>query len=430
LKALVKGTAQRRGAVNIHGAKNSILPLVCSSILFSNSSFHNVPDIQDLTYLLEILKVDLGIKSFRDSSNLHIRSAGNELHSVVLSHKFIGSIRYSTLLMGALLGSGVESVTIPISGGCSSFGDRPIDIHLSGFEKLGYSVVTSDDSIEITRTPLINTSVNFTLSFASVGATINLVMAALGRSGTTVISNIAMEPEVSNVIEYLCKRTKRISLGDGFVEIYSALSTGINDNRNEINWSVMPDRIEAVSYLILGALSSGCEINNIEGLNLTGVAPLLDEIGIDYYFQKNKIIVNPSKILIKPVDAQTGTFPSLNTDYQPFITVALLFANGISSIADKIYPKRFSYLKELHESASFEILKFEDGKVTIKGSKELTFSGNNLYAHDLRAGFCMCLMASLFEQNVIIENFDQVKRGYSNITENFKSFGVDLTEES
>ena len=125
-----------------------------------------------------------------------------------------------------------------------------------------------------------------------MGATINLVMAALGRSGTTVISNIAMEPEVSNVIEYLCKRTKRISLGDGFVKIHSALSAGINDNRNEINWSVMPDRIEAVSYLILGALSSGCEINNIEGLNLTGVEPLLDEIGIDYYFQKNKIIVN------------------------------------------------------------------------------------------------------------------------------------------
>jgi UDP-N-acetylglucosamine 1-carboxyvinyltransferase len=428
LKALIKGMVKERGEVNIHGAKNSILPLVCSSILFNKSSFENVPDIVDLQYLLKILEADLSITSSKYDGILRIDCSKNVSKAAVLSHKHIGSIRYSTLLMGALLGSGVDNVSIPISGGCSSFGDRPIDIHLSGFESLGYSVETTNTFIKIERTNLVDKSVNLNLRFASVGATINLVMAALGRSGDTVISNIAKEPEVSNLIAYLSERTNRISLGNDFVKVYGLSEENIKEDLNEVSWPVMPDRIEAVSYIILGALASGCEINNISGLDLTGVENVLKAMGINYNFNKEKLIVNPSKHSLSTIQIKTGIFPNLNTDYQPLVTMALLFANGESTIIDEIYPKRFAYLTELEDHISADILKFDAGKVIIKGSDKLTFSGNELYAHDLRAGFCMCLISGLFEQDVVIDNFDQVKRGYSNLVKNFETFGIEIQE--
>ena len=387
------------GEIEISGAKNSAVALLPAAILTTEAVIDNVPNISDIRALEDILNY-LGADVYKEGSKLTINS--QKLKNKPITEEFSGLLRASYYFMGAMLAR-FKEVTISLPGGCQ-IGDRPIDIHLNGFKKLGVKIKEENNTYVLKADKLIGADI--TLPFPSVGATINILLASVKAVGKTIIRNAAKEPEIGNLIDFLNSMGAKIKGKDTDVlEIEGSLLL------NEGNISVISDRIEAGTYILAGVMTGkNLKIKNVNPNHLTSLINILKEMDADIKVYDNYIMASKSENL-KPVSVKTEVYPGFPTDLQQPFTSLLLIVNGTSYIKETIYENRFqniAYLKEM--GADIEIV---NDTLIIKGARELI--GKEVVTSDLRAGAALILAALVAKGTTTIKEVKYVLRGYENI---------------
>ena len=411
-KLIIKGGQKLSGEIRISGAKNSAVALIPAALLCDeNVSLHNVPNISDVDALEEIL-LYLGAKIDRDDKdNLTIYSS--EINNKKIKSSLAKKLRASYYFMGALLGK-YKHVEMSFPGGCS-IGKRPIDLHLKGFKALGAKISGDDENIIIDATELKGTDIY--LDFASVGATINIMFAAVKAKGTTIIKNAAKEPEIPNIADLLNKMGAKIKgAGTDIITIEGV------DYLHECDHFVLPDRIEAGTYIILAAAcGSKVKITNMVPKHIDSVLEKLKEMNVKFKVGKDYVLVKESN-KIKSTEIITLVYPGFPTDLQQVLASLMVKAKGESEIDETIWENRFLNLYELAKmGAKIEV---NGSKAYIEGPTKLI--GTEVNATDLRAGAGLIVAALEAEGTTIINNADYILRGYENIVEKLRSLGADV----
>ena len=410
-KIVINGGKKLTGKIKISGAKNSAVALIPASILCDEeTTIYNVPEITDKHALIEIIKL-LNGKVEDKSDCLNINSAN--IKSVVINEDLASKLRASYYFMGALLGR-KKHVEIYFPGGCK-IGARKIDFHLKGFQALGATVEEVDDCYIIDAKELKGTKIY--LDFASVGATINIMLAAVKASGTTVINNAAKEPEIVNVATYLNNMGARIK-GAGTSRI---TIEGVN-YLHKAMIEVIPDRIEAGTYIIAGALlGENLVIENVIKEHLNALLSKLLEIGIDIKIHKNTLVINTTETK-KSLNITTLPYPGYPTDLAQPMTVLLTQCNGKSILEETIYSNRMGQVPYLNSMGAD--IKVENQTAYITGPTPLI--GNDVVASDLRAGASLVLAGLLATGTTTISDIEHILRGYEHIIEKLQGVGADI----
>lgn len=407
----IEGGHKLSGTIRISGAKNSSVALIPAAILADDDvTICNVPEITDTDALSEILEY-LGADVRRASESIVInpKTIDNKEIPANISKK----LRASYYFMGALLGK-YKHVEMYFPGGCS-IGARPINFHLKGFESLGATVQIEGDKYIVDAKEL--KGANIYLDFASVGATINIMLAAVKAKGKTIIDNAAKEPEIVNVATFLNNMGAKISgAGTSTIKIIGV------DKLNGCFHEVIPDRIEAGTYTIIGALTGNyLKVDNIIPEHIEALTSKLMEMGVELEIGADYLIVNkPSKY--KPVNVKTLVFPGFATDLQQPFMVLSTQCNGKSIVEETIYENRFMHIPYLNKmGANIEV---NGSKAIIKGPTELT--GTDVEATDLRAGASMVAAALIAKGKTRISNIEHILRGYENIVEKLSDVGAKI----
>ena len=402
------------GTVNISGAKNSAVALVPASLLSDEEvKIDNIPNISDIDALNEILEY-LGADVKREGSLMTINS--RNIKSREIPEEISKKLRASYYFMSSLLGK-YKHVEMYFPGGCS-IGARPIDQTLKTFKSLGAKVIEEENKYIITAEELIGTTIQ--LDMPSVGATINTLLVAAKAKGTTILKNAAKEPEIVSVATFLNNMGAKIT-GAGTSEI---IIEGV-DYLGSCFTEVIPDRIEAGTYLIAGALmGENLTIKNMIPDHISSLIYKLKEMGCKMEIGKDYITISKSSNL-KPIDVKTLGYPGFPTDLQQPLTVILTQASGISTLEETIYENRFQNVPYLNKmGANIEI---KDKKIIISGKTDLT--GCQVEATDLRAGACMVLAALIAKGETTITEIKHVLRGYENIIEKLEKVGAKISLE-
>jgi len=412
-KFKINGNQPLKGEVNISGAKNSTVALIPAAIMADSPVIlEDVPDIQDVHSLIEILE-EMYVKTDFDGSTLVIDPT--DMASIPMPSGKISSLRASYYFMGALLTKFQEGV-VGLPGGCD-LGPRPIDQHIKGFEALG-AEVTNEQGAMYLRTGeegLVGTRIYFDV--VSVGATINVLLASVKAKGTTIIENVAREPEIIDVATLLNNMGAKIR-GAGTDTIRIEGVETLTGTRH----SVIPDRIEAGTYLIAAAaVGEDVTINNVIVEHLEGLLAKLDEMEVPFEVFEDSIHVKTSNGL-QGVDIKTQPYPGFATDLQQPITPLLLKAEGRSTIKDTIYPKRTRHVPELNRmNANISV---ENDLIIIEETEQLT--GAEVHATDLRAGASLVVAGLMAEGETIITGVENILRGYDHIIERLTALGADI----
>ena len=409
-KIKVIGRQTLSGKIYISGSKNSVVSLLPAAILSDEVVIEKVPHISDVDNLEEILRY-LGVKFSLESGTIHIDSTSMVNKPITLEYS--SKLRASYYFMGVLL-SKFKKVEISLPGGCN-IGARSFDFHLKGFEKLGAKVTIKDDLYIIEAQELKGAVID--LPFPSVGATVNILLASVMASGKTIINNAASEPEIGNLIDFLISMGTKIKGKDtNKLEIVgvSKLSGG--------KVRVIPDRIEAGTYILAGVMNGdNLEICDVEPNHLTSFFEVLDEIGCDYKIEGDKVITNKVSHL-KPVDIVTKVYPGFATDLQQPITTLLLQCDGVSTVKETIYENRFQNTKYLNEmGANIEVL-----GDTIKVYGPTSLKGKLVRTSDLRAGAALVLAALSAEGETTITDIKHLLRGYGDLIKKLTNVGAKI----
>lgn len=410
-KIVIHGGKKLSGNIKISGAKNSAVALIPASILCDEeTTIYNVPEITDKYALIEIIKLLNGkVENKEDSLKIDSR----EIESVVIPEELASKLRASYYFMGALLGR-KKHVEIYFPGGCK-IGARKIDFHLKGFQALGATVEEIDDRYVIDATELKGTKIY--LDFASVGATINIMLAAVRATGTTVINNAAKEPEIVNIATYLNNMGARIK-GAGTSRI---TIEGVNYLHKAII-EVIPDRIEAGTYILAGALlGENLVIQNVIKEHLNALLSKLQEIGIPITIHKNSLVINTTQNK-KSVNITTLPYPGYPTDLAQPMTVLLTQCKGTSILEETIYSNRMGQVPYLNQMGAD--IKVEEQTAYIKGPTNL--EGTDVVASDLRAGASLVLAGLLASGTTKISEIEHILRGYEHIIEKLQGVGADI----
>lgn len=410
-KIKINGGKDLTGEIVISGAKNSAVALVPASLLSDGIiTIDNVPNISDIGALTEILEF-LGAKVTREQEKMIIDQTN--LQNKEIPESKAKRLRASYYFMGALLGK-YKKVEIYFPGGCS-IGARPINLHLKGFEALGAKIIENGNKYLITADELIGS--NIYLDFPSVGATINIMLAAVKAKGETIIDNAAKEPEIVNVATFLNNMGAKIS-GAGTSEIRIQGVSNLTDGFTE----VIPDRIEAGTYVIAGALMGNkLKIKNIIPEHIEALILKLKEIGIPMEINEDYLIISKAT-KTKPVNIRTLGYPGFPTDLQQPITTLLVEVEGTSMLEETIYENRFQNIPFLNEMGADIVI--DNRKLYIRGPKVL--KGATVTATDLRAGACLVLAGLKAEGTTIINDVEHILRGYENIIEKLHNVGADI----
>lgn len=407
----IVGKQKLSGTVRIAGAKNSAVALIPAAILADdNVTICNVPEITDTDALCEILEY-LGVKVKRASESLVLDP--KNLENKEIPEKLSKKLRASYYFMGALLGK-YKRVEMCFPGGCA-IGARPINLHLKGFESLGAKVIEKGNRYIVEATEL--KGANIYLDFASVGTTINIMLAAVKAKGTTIIDNAAKEPEIVNVAIFLNNMGAKITgAGTSTIRIQGV------DKLHGCFHEVIPDRIEAGTYLIFGALCGNyLKIDNIIPEHLEALVSKLVEMGVEVDVKQDYIIVNKQDCY-KPVSIKTQTYPGFATDLQQPFMVLLTQCQGKSIVEETIYENRFMQVPFLNQMGADITTK--ERKAMIKGPTSLT--GKNVEATDLRAGAALIAAALVAEGRTTIKNVEHILRGYEEIVEKLTNIGAKI----
>lgn len=410
-KLIIQGGKELSGTIKINGAKNSVVALIPAAILSDKeTTIYNVPNITDVSVLKQIVELLNGSITEKDG---HLTIDSSNIKNTTIPEELSNKLRASYYFMGALLAK-FKHVEIYFPGGCN-FGARQIDLHLKGFEALGATITTDNNKFIIDAKELKGNKIY--LNIASVGATVNLMLAATKAKGETIIYNAAKEPEIVNVATLLNNMGASITgAGSSTIKIIGVekLGSAIID--------VIPDRIEAGTYIIAGALlGNNLKITNIIPEHIEALLAKLTEMGVTYQLKANEIIVNKCTNL-KPTDIKTGVYPEYPTDLAQPICVLLASANGISHVEETIYAKRMGHVEYLQKMGAN--IKVSENIETITGPTR--FLGTEVAASDLRAGATLFLAALTAPEKTTITNVEYILRGYENIVKKLSNVGANI----
>ena len=410
-KFIIEGGKRLDGEVQISGSKNAALPIIAATILNKGKTvLYNVPDIQDVHTMFEIIQ-KIGGKINKKHNKIIINTS--EIHTYEIPDNLMRQMRSSVILAGALLGK-YHQARFSYPGGCE-IGSRPIDLHLKGFEKLGINIKEEHGEIFCNTSQILGTQIN--LDFPSVGATENIILASCLGEGTTIITNAAKEPEIEDLIKYLNKMGANIK-GETTdrIEIIGVKKL------KEISYNIMPDRIEAGTYLVAGAITGGkVKITNANPKHIETVLNKLEETNCKIKIEKNSIEIEAPK-RIKATDIKTMPYPGFPTDMQSIFGALLSTAKGTSIITENIFESRYKYAQELNRMGAK--IKIEGRTAIIKGSKKI--QGTKVIAYDLRGGAAMVLEALAAKGITEIENIHYILRGYEKIEEKLRKLGAKI----
>lgn len=412
-KFVLNGGIPLRGEVSISGAKNAVVAILPATILAQDVCvIENIPNISDVYYMTKILE-QLGARIKRLSkSTLEIDTKG--VNSYVVSHDMTKHLRASYYFIGALLGR-FHRAKVAMPGGCN-FGVRPIDRHIKGFELLGSTVTIGENAIiDAAAERLEGSSVYF--DEASVGATVNVILAAVKAKGLTVIENAAKEPHIVDLANFLNSMGADVrGAGTDSVKINGT------DSLHGGTYTIIPDQIEAGTYMVAAAAAGGeVKINNVIPRHLESISAKLREMGVTVIAGEDCVTVKSSGRLRK-VNIKTMPYPGFPTDMQPQFAAALCLANGSSVITEGIYDNRFKYLTELRKmGAQVQV----DGRVAlIEGVDKLC--GAPVAACDLRAGAAMVIAGLCAEGTTEVEDVHYIERGYEDFVGKLRKLGADI----
>lgn len=407
----IEGNRELSGTIRISGAKNATVALIPAAILTDEeATICNVPEITDTDALCDILN-ELNVDVKRASESIIINP--KNMINIEIAEKFSKKLRASYYFMGALLGKYKKAVMY-FPGGCS-IGARPIDLHLKGFEALGATVKNEKNKYIVEAKELHGA--NIYLDIASVGATINIMLAAVKAKGTTVIDNAAKEPEIVNVATFLNNMGARISgAGTSTIKIEGV------ETLHKCFHEVIPDRIEAGTYIIIGALcGKNLKVDNIIPDHVDSLLSKLEEIGTELEVGTDYVIISKSDTY-KSTTIKTLVYPGFPTDLQQPFTVLLTQCNGKSKVTETIWENRFMHIPYLNDLGADITVKNQTA--TIIGPTKLT--GTSVVATDLRAGAAMVAAGLLAEGTTTITNVEHILRGYEQIVEKLTSVGAKI----
>lgn len=415
-KLVVKGGKPLLGTIEINGAKNAAVAVLPAAIMAGSGIcvLENIPDIEDVQCIERIIE-SLGAKVTREKNIVEIDST--TINSTHANSKDVKKMRASYYLIGALLGRFKKAI-VELPGGCN-IGVRPIDQHIKGFEALGAKVVIGNGAVEVKADRLIGTSIYFDV--VSVGATINIMLAATLAEGTTILENSAKEPHVVDVANFLNSMGANIKgAGTDVIRI-----NGVEQLKG-CNYSIIPDQIEAGTYMIATAACGGeVTLTNVIPKHLESISAKLVEMGAHVVEDEDKVTVKSSGKL-KGVNIKTLPYPGFPTDVQQPMTTLLSIARGTSTVNESIWESRFKHVEQLQKmGASIHV----DGFIaTIEGVDKLT--GADVIATDLRAGAAMIIAGLVAEGTTEISNIDHIDRGYPHIEDKFRALGADVVRKT
>ena len=414
-KYVIKGENRVEGTAFISGSKNSALPIIAACILNAGSTtLYNVPNIKDTNGMFEILK-DLGCEIRKKKNKVVINSAN--VTKFQINDTLMREMRSSVIIAGALLAR-FRNAVFSYPGGCE-IGARPIDLHINGFKKLGINIDESTGYI-VCKCDRIE-SAEIQLDFPSVGATENLILASVFSDGETVIRNVAMEPEIEDLQNFLNRMGANVQgAGSKIIRI-----KGVKKLK-EISYNVMPDRIETGTLLCYAAATSGkISLMNCNYEHVEPVLNKLEEANCKVYREKNRIILEAPKRL-KAANIQTMPYPGFPTDMQSVFLSTLTTARGTSVITENIFENRFRCASELVRMGA-KISISSANTAVVKGVKRLV--GKEVKASDLRGGAALVGAAIRAKGISVIDNIQYIERGYENFEKKLRDLNIDITKE-
>ncbi len=408
---MIRGGERLSGTVTISGAKNSAVALIPAAILADSKVYlENLPDIKDVHILIDILE-ELGAKIEYNNGTMIVDPTNMELKPML--HGKINELRASYYLMGALLGKFGEA-HIGLPGGCN-LGPRPIDQHIKGFEKLGANVKNDLGALHVKADELVGNKIF--LDVVSVGATINIMLAAARAKGQTIIENAAKEPEIIDVATLLNSMGIKITgVGTDIIKIQG------KSELSGCRHSIIPDRIEAGTYMIIAAASEGdITVDNVIPKHLESLTAKLKEMGA-IVAEKDDAIRVVGQSFYKPVDVKTLTYPGFPTDLQQPFSVIMTKAKGTSMVTENIFSSRFRHLDELRRMGAN--VKLEGRSAIFEGP--VTLQAANVKVTDLRAGAALITAALTANGITEISDIYHVDRGYENIVNKLSDLGANI----
>jgi len=412
----IKGGRKLKGEVKISGAKNAALPIIVGSLLAEGKTIlSNVPDLKDIRTILQVIE-HLGAKTkFISSKNIleiEVRSIKNNQ----VPYDLVKTMRASIYVMGPLLAK-VGEVDVSLPGGCA-IGERPIDMHLNGFKKMGAKINLQHGYVKAKAKCLFGTTI--TMKKISVGTTANLMLAAVLAKGKTVLENAALEPDIIDLGHFLIKMGANITgLGTETIEIIGVKKLNPTKHR------IIPDRIEAGTFLLAGAITRGdLKITKIIPEHLRALISILIEIGFFLDEGRNWVQIRPAKNLVGTI-IKTKPYPGFPTDLQAPIMAFLITIPRVNVIIETIFENRFTHVAELRRMGADIII--EDRVAIIRGIKKL--SSAPVMMPDLRAGAALIIAALGAKGETEIRRIYHADRGYENLVEKLSKLGAKIKRE-
>ena len=414
-KIVINGGNFLQGKINVSGSKNASLPIMAASILTDETlELENVPDLVDVHTMSQVLSsLGVSVVSQNESKN-NLSFTYSDSDSVIAEYDLVRKMRASILVLGPLLAR-KRHASVSLPGGCA-IGARPVDLHINALTKLGASFELESGYIKCNApNGLIGNKINF--DKVSVGATENIVMAASLARGESEITNIALEPEVMDLISCLNKMGAKIELGDNrniFIE-------GVDRLKGTVH-SIIPDRIEAITYIIAGALiGKNLEITNINIEHVSNVLEILNELSINFAMKESSITVEQSRIS-DGITIDTMEYPGFPTDVQAQMMVLLSLGKSVSKISENIFENRFMHVPELNRmGANIEV----NGKTAVINPCH-EFISAQVMATDLRASVSLILAGLVAKGTTTLNRIYHLDRGYEKIEEKLLACGADI----
>ena len=419
-KLVIQGGARLQGEVNVSGAKNAALPILCAALLAETTlKLSSVPKLKDVGTTIHLLE-HMGVKASRQGDKVDLDAS--VIHTLEAPYEMVKTMRASILVLGPLLARfGKARVSLP--GGCA-IGSRPVDLHIKGLQAMGAEIHIEHGYIEASTEHLPNKRLQgarYYMDLVTVTGTENLMMAAALASGTTVLENAAKEPEVVDMAECLIKMGAKISgAGTDTITIQGV------DKLNGAEHQVVCDRIEAGTYMVAAAMTGGeVKLNNVQAHLLDAVIEKLREAGAKVTCEKNSITVKVDGKL-KAVNIRTAPHPAFPTDMQAQFMALNTVAEGVSKVTETIFENRFMHVQEMQRlGASIDI----DGNTAlVKGVSHL--DGATVMATDLRASASLVLAGLVANGQTVIERIYHLDRGYENLEEKLNALGANVKRVS
>lgn len=410
---LIDGGKPLKGTIEINGAKNSALGLFAGAIMSDElSTIENIPNVSDINYLLDSITMIGGTVKRKDKHTVKI-SGKNINPEEIIDYDCVKKMRASYYLLGALIGK-YKKARVALPGGCE-IGSRPLDQHLKGFSLLGVKTNLKNGIIYAEAKEL--KGANIYLDVPSVGATINIMLAAIFAKGTTCITNVAKEPHVVDIANMLCAMGAKIKgAGTDTIEI-----TGVQ-RLHKVNYTVIPDQIEAGTFMIGALVTNGdITIKNVIPKHLEIIKYKLEELGATVIFDNDtvRVIGTNKKQSIRLV---TAPYPGFPTDLQPQMAIACGLAKGTSIIRETIFEKRYAYVDELSRMSGK--MKVSSDSLIIEGIPQ--YQNAIVSSPDLRAGAALVLAGLNAEGFTIVENIQYIERGYEVFDEKLRKLGANI----